>query len=226
MSSRTRSLIFALVVIAIGLASPLLGQQKGQWVPGQFGLNAGVIPDPGVTYANLALNYSASQLNGPNGNSIQHIAGTYSFWVDENIFYYIPKHKFLGGYFMPYIALNYASGDLVADIPVLPGANLDAGGSGFADTYVQPVNLGWHLKRADVNVGYAFTAELLSDAGYATSLCGKWHLGDTEGRLPSDQGFASPSTRTSNRARSLRGIQNPERALELCGICCFLVTRK
>jgi arylsulfatase len=32
-------------------------------------------------------------------------------------------------------------------------------------------------------------AELLSDAGYATSLYGKWHLGDTEGRLPSDQGF-------------------------------------
>jgi arylsulfatase len=32
-------------------------------------------------------------------------------------------------------------------------------------------------------------AELLSDAGYATSLWGKWHLGDTEGRLPSDQGF-------------------------------------
>jgi arylsulfatase len=32
-------------------------------------------------------------------------------------------------------------------------------------------------------------AELLSDAGYATSMYGKWHLGDTEGRLPTDQGF-------------------------------------
>jgi arylsulfatase len=32
-------------------------------------------------------------------------------------------------------------------------------------------------------------AELLSDAGYATALYGKWHLGDTEGRLPNDQGF-------------------------------------
>ena len=72
-------------------------QQKGQWVPGQFGLNAGVIPDPGITYANLALNYSASQLNGPNGNGIPGINGTYSFWVDENIIYYVPKHKFLGG---------------------------------------------------------------------------------------------------------------------------------
>ncbi len=32
-------------------------------------------------------------------------------------------------------------------------------------------------------------ANLLSDAGYATSLWGKWHLGDVEGRLPNDQGF-------------------------------------
>src|SRR5208282_215241 len=32
-------------------------------------------------------------------------------------------------------------------------------------------------------------AELLSDAGYATSLYGKWHLGNEEGRLPNDQGF-------------------------------------
>lgn len=31
--------------------------------------------------------------------------------------------------------------------------------------------------------------ELLSDAGYATALFGKWHLGDVEGRLPTDQGF-------------------------------------
>jgi hypothetical protein len=139
-------------------SSFVLAQQKGQWVPGQFGLNAGVIPDPGVTYANLALNYSASQLNGPNGNSVPGITGTYSFWVDENIFYYVPKHKFLGGYFMPYVALTYASGSLVADIT---GTNLSTGGggSGFSDMYVQPFNLGWHFgKRVDFNAGYSFVA--------------------------------------------------------------------
>jgi len=32
-------------------------------------------------------------------------------------------------------------------------------------------------------------AKLLSDAGYTTALYGKWHLGDTQGRLPSDQGY-------------------------------------
>ena len=31
--------------------------------------------------------------------------------------------------------------------------------------------------------------ELLSDEGYATGMYGKWHLGDTQGRFPTDQGF-------------------------------------
>jgi len=83
----------------------------------------------------------SQQLNDSNGNRIlQNVTGTYSFWVDENIVYYVSHHKFLGGYFMPYIAVNIANASLVADIN---GTNLGAsgGGSGLADTYVQPLNL-------------------------------------------------------------------------------------
>ncbi|MGD9194243.1 MAG: arylsulfatase [Desulfobacterales bacterium] len=32
-------------------------------------------------------------------------------------------------------------------------------------------------------------AEMLSDVGYATGMYGKWHLGRTKGRFPTDQGF-------------------------------------
>ncbi len=32
-------------------------------------------------------------------------------------------------------------------------------------------------------------AEMLSGTGYATGMFGKWHLGDAEGRYPTDQGF-------------------------------------
>jgi hypothetical protein len=156
-----------LSVLVICHVATAIAQQKGQWVPGQFGLNAGVIPDPGITYANLAANYSADRLNNSNGDRIlQNVTGTYSFWADENIIYYVPKHKILGGYFMPYIAINVANGSVVAALlPLLPGLggsgiNLNAGGSGFADTYVQVVNMGWHLleDRVDFTTGYSFTA--------------------------------------------------------------------
>ena len=39
-------------------------------------------------------------------------------------------------------------------------------------------------------VGWEITmAELFSDAGYATGMYGKWHLGEMPGRFPTDQGF-------------------------------------
>jgi arylsulfatase A-like enzyme len=66
-------------------------------------------------------------------------------------------------------------------------------------------------------------AELLSDAGYATSLWGKWHLGDVEGRLPTDQGFDEwwgyknsadeagwTSYATFNAIAKLKGLESPK----------------
>jgi hypothetical protein len=148
-----------LACMFLGGASSVLAQQKGQWVPGQFGLNAGVVPDPGITYANLTMNYSASRLNDSDGNRVlQNVTGTYSFWANENIIYAVPDHKFLGGHYMPYISVNVANGSMVADIP---GTNLsvNGGGAGLADMYFQPVNLGWHFgKRVEFNAGYAFFA--------------------------------------------------------------------
>jgi hypothetical protein len=44
--------------------SSLIAQQKGQYQPGEYGLNAGVLPGPGITYADFNLNYSA----GPPGS--------------------------------------------------------------------------------------------------------------------------------------------------------------
>jgi hypothetical protein len=162
MFSRHRIVLLSLVVLAC--LRPLSAQQKGQYVPGQYGLNAGAIPDPGFTYANLTLNYSAGQLNNSNGNALPNITGTYSFWVNENLFYYVPTHKFLGAYYFPYVVLPFANGSLVAAIV---GTNLSAngGGQGLADIYVQPVNLGWHLKHADVAAGYGFTPGASTNVG-------------------------------------------------------------
>jgi arylsulfatase len=56
-----------------------------------------------------------------------------------------------------------------------------------------PVRSGTHRVTYGLPYGMApweYTLpELLSDSGYDTGLMGKWHLGDIEGRLPTDQGF-------------------------------------
>jgi hypothetical protein len=141
----------------LGSTSFLMAQQKGQYVPGQYGLNAGVSPDPGFTFASLTINYSADSLKDSNGNSVQGITGNYGFWTVENIFYYVPAHKILGGKFFTMASLNLANGSLTADItPAQFGLN--GGGEGMADTWIQPANIAWNFKRADVWVGYAFVA--------------------------------------------------------------------
>jgi arylsulfatase A-like enzyme len=56
------------------------------------------------------------------------------------------------------------------------------------------------------------TAELLSDAGYATALYAKWHLGNTQGRLPNDQGFAGSQSKTSAASRTDGATRSPESA--------------
>lgn len=56
-----------------------------------------------------------------------------------------------------------------------------------------PIRSGTHKVTYGLPYGMAsweYTiAELLSDTGYKTALIGKWHLGDREGRIPTDQGY-------------------------------------
>ncbi len=53
-------------------------------------------------------------------------------------------------------------------------------------------------------------AEMLAEAGYATGMYGKWHLGRTEGRFPTDQGFDEwygiPNTTDESAWTSLQGF--------------------
>ena len=70
---------------------------------------------------------------------------------------YAPAKKILGGEFVSMASLNAANGSLVADMtPVQIG--ITGAGEGMADAWIQPGTLGWHLKRFDTWVGYAFVA--------------------------------------------------------------------
>ena len=149
-----------IVILCILIFHPVVAsaQQKGQYIPGQQGLNAGVLPDPGFTYANISLDYSADTLKNASGNSAPLI-GSYDIWAIENVFFYVPKFKVLGAKVAFYVvAPTPANGSLTLGSLNFPNVAVNAGGFGLADTWVQPITLGWNLKRADVYVGYAFMA--------------------------------------------------------------------
>jgi hypothetical protein len=166
-----------LVCIVLSSSSSLMAQQKGQYQPGQYGLNAGVLPDPGITYANFELNYNAGQLNFANGTPTR-IKGSYNVWAMENIFFYVPKFKVLGAKFAPFAAFpTIATGSLT--LPFLGnGVTAGTGGFALADTWFQLANLGWHLPRADVWTGYAFMAPTGRYTPGATNNVGSGYWGN------------------------------------------------
>jgi hypothetical protein len=152
-----------LVLFLLSCTGSLFGQQKAQWMPGQMGLNSGIMPSPGFSYVNIALNYRSTRFNGPNGNAILAgnliTNGNFSVWVDESILYYVSDAKILGGNLGFLLAITPATGYLTADIlPNLTNLTASAGGSGLADFFVQPLTLGWHLKRADILAAEAIVA--------------------------------------------------------------------
>ena len=146
--------LWGLIICCMLLGTPVLvAQQKGQWVPGQEGLNAGILPDPGVSIVNITLNYSSTRLNDSQGNSVP-IQGSYDVWAVENFVFYVPSKKFLGGHLGFAVAQpTPANGSLT-----VPQFGISAGGFGLADTYVQPFTLGWSAKRIAFYTAYAFVA--------------------------------------------------------------------
>ncbi len=152
MSSHLRLAIkIVLSSVVLGCAVTSMAQQKAQWVPGQQGLNAGVLPEPGLTVANITINYSASTLNDSEGNTVP-VTGDYDIWAVETGIFYVPSATVLGGKLSFSAILPAANGSAT-----LPQFGVNAGGYGYADTWIQPFTLGWKKARADFSVGYGLT---------------------------------------------------------------------
>ena len=142
------------IALALVLASSLLpsmAQQRPQYMPGQWGLNAGIMPSPGFTYADLNLDYYTARLNDANGNKVPGIKGSFNVWTIENVFEYVPNLKFAGGNLGVEIAFPTIANSNVGSLQF----GTTATGFGLADTWLQPFTLGWHLSRADIQVGDA-----------------------------------------------------------------------
>ncbi len=80
MVCRIKFAIAVVIFLFCASISPVPGQQKPQWMPGQVGLNAGILPSPGFRYANMDINYDAGSYNDFKGKAIP-VTGTYNVWA-------------------------------------------------------------------------------------------------------------------------------------------------
>jgi hypothetical protein len=137
------------VLLAAGSAN---AQVRGLYTPGISATNSGVLPDPGLTYCNIFLDYTFNELHGADGQRLQ-ANPTFTTLADLNVFEYISKKKVLGANIAAVAMLAIANSSLSF-------AQLGAvtAGAGFGDSFFEPVVLGWRLKRADIQAGYAFVA--------------------------------------------------------------------
>jgi hypothetical protein len=135
-------------------SAPLQAQIRGVYPLGMSATNSGVTPDSGFTYSNSFLSYLRDDLRGPNGEVLA--TGRNSVLMDMNSFVWVKKEKVsaLGGMLLSVSAtLPVANNSLTSDVE---GAL--SGGGGLADSYYQPLILGWRTKRADVRAVYGFLA--------------------------------------------------------------------
>jgi hypothetical protein len=152
---RRAPLYAVMLVAAMGtlfVARDCLAQGLGHKVLGTLGLNAGVQQQTGLYIVDQFAFYESHKLFDPNGRRIPgsfRVHGVSSA-VGLELTYRVPR-------LATYVSIAFS-------VPVIwvsasssqPPVNIDL--ASLADLYVQPLRLGWRLKRLDLVIGYAFYA--------------------------------------------------------------------
>jgi hypothetical protein len=150
-------LLAVVVFVAIAdfaILTPVRAQVRGVYPVGMSATNSGVTPQPGITYSNLFVFFSRDEEKGPQGETLA--TGQNSIMMDMNSFVWVNKKEIgrLGGaVFSVSATLPIANNSLTSDVN---GAL--SGGGGFADSYYQPLILGWRKQRFAMRAIYGFLA--------------------------------------------------------------------
>jgi hypothetical protein len=157
MSNRARSpwVLTAALQLVVCICFPPVktqAQVRGVYPLGMSATNSGMTAESGFTYSNQLLTYSRNQFKDPQGNVIA--TGNNSIVMDMNTLAWVSKKQIFGGARFSMsatfpVANNSLSSDAVGPI---------SGGGGFADSYYQPVILGWDKQRVAVRAIYGFLA--------------------------------------------------------------------
>jgi hypothetical protein len=129
-----------------------VAQNRGQYIPGAGGLNAGIQAPAGFSVGAFYLRYEARRAKNASGHDLP-TSGSYTVDGGELLLAYTTPWRVLGATYGAAAVLFYMRGSLAVE-----RFDVSAGASGFADSYFEPVNLGWALDRANLKVAYGFIA--------------------------------------------------------------------
>ena len=166
--SHMRSMVLLfLACLSLG-SGTALAQLSGENIGGDFGMKSGSQPPPGAYLTDFIYTYDASKIVGGQGQEI-NLQSPLRIWANIPLLWVVTDKKLFGANY------SYMVGFPIPNLAIeAPRVDLKKSAFGFGDLYVQPINLGWHKKRADIMAWYGFYAPT---GGYSPSGGGGVGLG-------------------------------------------------
>ena len=150
-TKRIQLIIILSLFLSAGTAH---AQLSASHAVGDQGLLSGSQGPPGVYAIYFLYNYDFSTIVGPNGGELKLRNGDVSAWAHILGLSVVTKKKFLGANYGATIFFPIQNLSIEAARETLNSET----GYGFGDIWVQPIQLGWHKKQADITTWYAFYA--------------------------------------------------------------------
>ncbi len=144
MLKKIKIVIAVAILLCIGHNSS--AQMKGDHLLGDYGLAAGTQPPPGIAIAVPVYDYYSTKFIDNHGNKTGGLnVNAFLLGIGCSV---VTNFKILHANYGASLLFAFASNKL-------EGGQVNTKSSfAFSDTYVQPLQLGWHIKQADFTIGY------------------------------------------------------------------------
>jgi hypothetical protein len=150
-----RLTLFGMVGLVLLTAAPARAQLNGSHLLGDFGVQSGSQPHPGLYTGLIFVRYDTDTIKDAGGNTVRPFpdaGGKVATTAAAPMVWYVSNAKVFGANYGAFVAFPFANASLEAPGLALSGSVSTA----FADMLVRPLDLGWHTKHADVSAGLQF----------------------------------------------------------------------
>ncbi len=151
-----KKILFFAVLLVLCVTLTAHAQMAGNNTKGDMGLQSGTQPPPGFYIIPLFYDYSADTVRNRHGDKIPPLFGGRTINARAGVMglMWVSEKKIFGGNYS--VSIWPAFTNNAIEFPALEID--DRSNSKFADLYMQPISLGWHLDRADFLAGLGLYA--------------------------------------------------------------------